>query len=144
MRALLAYLTEQPRDERVSVWVAELEAALKPRRIKSRKTHAGRENTSAVYQAVKKRAGGRCECCGLPFDGWVMRPELDHARGRKNAPETVENCWLLGKAHHEKRHAGNAWLLPYLKHATAYGYAAEELWAQNEIAWRTAKTGGAQ
>lgn len=45
-----------------------------------------------VRQAVVARSDGFCECCSR----WVGDDgTLDHAFGRKNAPESVETCWYL-------------------------------------------------
>ena len=122
----------------------------RPRPIRaSRKSAAQRKQTSTVYEAVAKRAGmtlvgtvwvgGLCECgCGMPLchGDLVAKPELDHARGKKNAPESVKNCWMLRADCHRLKHRGPAreWLAKYIAHSEKHGNLGEACWAGDRLA----------
>lgn len=148
--ALLELLPEDdllsPTDRRFKV---DLRAALKPKRSvkfararKTAKKASKREETSNIYREVEQRADGLCEMCGDAFSP-LDPPEMDHARGKGRAPQSVENCWMLhGRSCHRRKHNGLAveWLTQYRLHAEYFGYSREMSWADGRLAFVTART----
>jgi hypothetical protein len=132
---LLPNVADVSPDERMAM--AALEAALKPRPVSSqrKKTAAKRRTrkaeTSAIYEEVAKRAGGKCEACRGGFSAFaysVNRPELDHFYGRGRSAD-VASCWMLcATCHHHKtnnRPDAGYWLRTFFSHCIAHGYSAE-------------------
>lgn len=68
------------------------------------KIQTRKEKTSAVREAVMKRAGGFCECCATPATAFNPL-ELDHFRGGslKRSRESVAGCWALVRNHHRDK-----------------------------------------
>lgn len=62
------------------------------------KVQTRKEKTSAVREAVMKRAAGFCEGCGSAPTAFNPL-ELDHFRGGslKRSRESVAGCWALGR-----------------------------------------------
>lgn len=60
------------------------------------KAQTRKEKTSAVREAVMKRADGHCENCGALGSPW-RRLDLDHffSGASKRSRESVETCWAL-------------------------------------------------
>jgi hypothetical protein len=116
---------------------AELRRALAPkptssaRKKTAAKKRTRRQQTSAIYEEVAKRAGGKCEACRGGFSAFaysVNRPELDHFYGRGRSAD-VASCWMLcATCHHHKtnnRPDAGYWLRTFFSHCIAHGYSAE-------------------
>jgi 5-methylcytosine-specific restriction endonuclease McrA len=129
---LLPNVADVSPDERMAM--AALEAALKPRPVSSqrKKTAAKRRTrkaeTSAIYEEVAKRAGGKCEACEEPFSPFAyssLRPELDHFFGRGRG-QSVVSCWLIcARCHHAKSKSvpsAGFWLHAFIRHAEKHSY----------------------
>lgn len=117
-----------------------LRMALKPRNrpmpLEAKKKAAERrqahkDETSAIYEAVRNRAGSLCECgCGTPFqEEGPDAPQMDHFWGRGRAPQTVQNCWMLTVRHHTRKGASDPsrehWLKAFLNHCSWWKYHNE-------------------
>jgi hypothetical protein len=74
-----------------------------------------------VYEAVRERAAGACECCGRS----LLIPELDHFEGRARS-ESIETCWMLTRDCHVSKSANDpsaaVWLTRFALHCRRYGY----------------------
>jgi hypothetical protein len=124
----------------------DIEHSLAPRKPKPLRTErlkekrakkaSKREETSAIYREVEKRAGGSCEACGVSFNP-TDPPELDHALGRGKKRQSVRNCWLIHRGCHRSRHAGKPsrewWLERWSDHCAKHGFLPESLDALAEI-----------
>lgn len=77
-----------------------------------------------IYAAVSKRAAGSCEGC---FGALGESGHLDHFFGRKHAPETVDNCWMLCLSCDDNktnnRPSAIFWLEQFVAHCALRGYA---------------------
>ena len=140
---------------RESAAVGRLRSALKPsptrtaakkerRAERAEKKATKREQRADVRAAVMARANGICECgCGhrLDEDGFLFRPEMDHFFG-KSRSESIETCWLLAAAHHERKTQNFpsrvAWLEKFIEHCQRHGYAEAAACARRD--WATAET----
>lgn len=65
---------------------------------KRQKRKAKQEETSALREAVFKRAGEKCELCLLHFSAL----ELHHALGRGRSAQAASNCLALCRFCHEQ------------------------------------------
>lgn len=120
-----------------------LKAALQPHpkssQVKKReaRNRAKAAQTRDIYAEVEKRAGERCEACGILFAAFGRGPELDHAAGRGKAKQSVENCWLIcRRCHYERTNSIPSqayWLNAFIRHATKHGYKAEATRADNRL-----------
>lgn len=94
------------------------------REVKQSKHELRVEKRSKVYVAVEKRAGGRCEMCGMEFSD-ADPPELDHQEGRGRS-ESVETTWLLHRSCHRLKTNNDPsaahWLEKIVAHAERYVY----------------------
>lgn len=113
----------------------------RPRAVKKRaKKEARRERIFRIREAVRERAGGRCEAATLGFDTdlgvevWrrCRNPGaiLDHwlgGSGRRQTFESVETTWLLCVDDNDKRTANDPtaahWNEVFEGHCGRHGYA---------------------
>ncbi len=89
--------------------------------------------TRKIYEAVARRADGRCECgCGR----WLIAPQMDHALSRR-VRESVQNCWMLEALCHQEKTDSNpsaaAWLTRFIAHCERHGYAGELARAESRL-----------
>ena len=72
-----------------------------------------------------------------------MRKEIDHALGRKNAPETCDFLWALhGDCHFRKTNSQpNAafWVRAFADHCVKFGYIEAEQMALKRLDWLHSK-----
>jgi hypothetical protein len=110
--------------------MAELSRQLAPRPKSSaakrteKRRRTKREETSAIYEQVAKRAGWWCENCNRTLD--ALNPgEMDHQLGRR-VPQSIENCWMLCRTCHraktENRPDAEYWLRAIASHAHRHGH----------------------
>lgn len=149
LEALLVVLEEQGQLHTYEKQALnELRTSRRPRPSKrlgrERKTQrktAKNAETAEIRAEVMARAGGVCECgCGQTFHSFNPA-ELDHARGRGKAPQSVQNTWLLTRnCHREKHHEESSlWLAKYLAHSIRHRHEWERRWAEGRIAFVTAR-----
>ena len=104
---------------------------------KGAKRATKRERTSAIYDAVAKRADGKCEACGLVFS-WENRAEMDHFFGRGKVAQSEANCWLICWACHLRKTrnlpSAKAWLDRFVTHARFHRYTASAAMALARLA----------
>lgn len=118
--------------------IQELRAALAPKsktsakRKTEKRNRSKRKETSAIYEQVAKRAGGKCECgCeGEAAPSFATAQiQMDHFWGRGKTRQTVENCWMLSAFHHDLKSRNvpdaEAWLEAFRNHCRKHGYLAE-------------------
>jgi hypothetical protein len=115
-----------------------------PRRAKSRETKASKRLDPRVYREAAKRAGNKCEACGLDWGfGPAEVPEFDHLFLRANA-HSVDTVWRIHKSCHDERHASNPTRAFWLKRALdwcdrhQYGETAREL--AKDLAYENVRT----
>lgn len=93
----------------------------------------------ALRKAVSARAGGACEACSGPLDN----ASVDHAFGKKNAPEEMGTLWLLCfKCHRAKtdNHPdARTWVGRFMTFAAIHGYADSARRCQMRLEWIEAK-----
>lgn len=114
--------------------IAELEAALKPKRSvklararKAVKAKTKREETAEIRAAVMKRADGACEACRRLFTE-DMPGQMDHMFSRRE-PQTERSCWALCFGCHKIKTlnspSAEAWLRGFWGHALKHGFREE-------------------
>lgn len=110
-------------------------AARRMRRLeKSAKALEHRIETSDLYHKAKRRAGGRCEMCGLAFTDFDP-PQLDHAIARGKAHQRLSTVWMIHMLCHRRKHASDpAWLEAFHSFALSHGYTYEMRWAEGQLA----------
>lgn len=99
------------------------------------------QRTTLVYDAVKKRAGGFCEFCGIAFDQTLSgAPEMDHFWGRGETgdkAESIETCWMLHAGCHKLKTdnvpSRVVWLERFRFYASTLHYATQRDLALREI-----------
>lgn len=105
------------------------------RKEKAAKRATTREETSAIREAVMRRADNRCECgCGYLFRGsnwesYANEAELDHFFPKGRTKQTVKACWALTRACHrlktDNKPDRETWLRKFIAHADRHGFARE-------------------
>lgn len=143
-KAAVAILADYDSGSRLVEWrtsgaYQELRKALAPKpkpqkklpgptikQAKAKKKRSRRDETREIYEAVAKRADGRCEACSREFSP-LDPPEMDHQLGKKHARQSVENCWLIhGRSCHRMKHAADpsrlVWLKRIAAHARTFGH----------------------
>ena len=110
---------------------------------KTTKRLTKKEETSAIREAVMKRADNRCECgCGLGFEGEAWRSfgneaEMDHFFPKARTRQTLQTCWALTRHCHRNKTRNwpsrEHWLRAFADHCAKHGYSAERIKALNEI-----------
>jgi 5-methylcytosine-specific restriction endonuclease McrA len=107
------------------------------KKAKVAKRQAKNDETALIRREVDRRAAGRCECCQVRLADWDPG-EMDHFWGKKNAPQSVRNCWLLSRTCHRLKGATDPdrihWLLKFGTHADRYGFRSEVAKVEAEIA----------
>lgn len=93
-------------------------------RVEKKSAHEVRvERRSNLYVACEKRAGGRCEMCGMEFSD-ADPPQMDHAEGKARS-ERLDTVWMVHRSCHN-RHTNpeNAreWLEAWVAHCRRYRY----------------------
>lgn len=116
-------------------------------REKKRDEKHGRKarNTMKVYDLVRLRSGGMCECgCERPFNAGPMldsAPEMDDFFGGAKHRNSRE-CWMLRAECHRAKTANKpdraVWLRKFISHCHRYGFDFERKRAEAKLDSREA------